>query len=106
MLDEQRVSRRKPIAMSVTLDSGNKEKRPCKVRDLSLNGAFVECEHEDLSKDNKVELSISFDEGKGPMQHSVPARVTRVSEDGAALSFRSVDMDTFGSILELLYVHK
>lgn len=106
MLDEQRVSRRKPIALSVTLDSGDKDKRPCKVRDLSLNGAFVECDHENLSENNRVELSIAFDEGKGRIQHSVPARITRISKEGAALSFRSVDMDTFGSILELLYVRK
>ena len=106
MLEEQRDSRRKPIALSVTLNPNEKAERPCTVRDLSLNGAFVECDHSDLAEDNKVELNICFDQGEGDTRHSVPARVARISEDGAALSFRQVDMDTFSSILGLLFVRK
>ncbi|MDH5648662.1 MAG: PilZ domain-containing protein [Gammaproteobacteria bacterium] len=106
MLEEQRELKRKPVALSVTLGTEDKDARPCKVRDLSLNGVFVECDQTNLSKDNSVELSIAIGKGKQEIRHRVPARVTRISKDGAALSFRKVDMDTFSSILELLYVSK
>lgn len=106
MLEEQREIKRKPVILDVKLSSEGTEEQPCRIRDMSLNGAFIEYQNESLGADDQVELDMTIDQNGENTQHKVAAEVIRVSEDGAALRFRQVDMDTFGSILGLLYVSK
>ncbi|MDH5632839.1 MAG: PilZ domain-containing protein [Gammaproteobacteria bacterium] len=101
MLHEQRDLERKPVELVVTLSSGN-QKRDCHIRDMNLNGAFIECGCQGLNVDDDVELSIGS-AGNGS-EHKVPAKVARIGDNGAALRFRKFDISTFGSILKLLYV--
>ena len=104
MENEQREIRRKPIDIEAYLSCKEKSPRPCRVRDLSLNGAFVECEDVRLTENETVEFGLSVGSGENKWRHCVPARIVRVSKNGAALSFRKIDMDAFGSLLKLLYV--
>lgn len=102
MLQEQRDMNRKPVELIVTLSRGD-QSRDCSIRDMNLNGAFIECGCNGLKVDDDVELSIS---GGKTAKHSVPAKVARIDDGGAALRFRKFDIKTFGSILKLLYVKK
>lgn len=105
-MDEQREIRRKPVGLEVTLKCEQTDAaKPCRLRDVSLNGAFVECAEGKFSKEGDIELDIRFEEEGKKHHHRVPAKVVRVTKEGAAVQFRKVDMDTFGEILRL-YVHK
>ncbi len=103
MLQEQRDMNRKPVDLVVKLSKGE-QARSCHIRDMNLNGAFIECGCNGLNVDDDVELSISG--GNNDATHYVHAKVARIDEGGAALRFRKFDMKTFGSILKLLYVKK
>lgn len=106
MLEEQREIKRKPVILDVKLSSEKIGEQPCRIRDMSLNGAFIEYDNETLDADDHIQLDMTIDQNGKNTKHRVAAEVIRVSEDGAALRFRQVDMDTFGSILGLLYVSK
>lgn len=93
---------RKPVDLVVKLSKGE-QARACQIRDMNLNGAFIECGCNGLNVDDDVELSISSGSND---THSVYAKVARIDESGAALRFRKFDMKTFGSILKLLYIKK
>lgn len=106
MSEEQREIRRKAAGLNVTLKCEQTDAaKPCRLRDLSLNGAFVECAEGRFSEDGDIELDIRFEEEGKEQHHKVPAKVVRITEEGAAVQFRKVDIDTFGEILRL-YVHK
>jgi hypothetical protein len=75
----------------------------CKLRDIGVDGAFVETEGFALSRGATVDLVLKVRSGEKTRHHRVEARVTRVSESGAALVFDKLDDSLYRTLLDIVY---
>jgi len=75
-------------------------KRSCETRDLSLSGAFVEGEF-DVRPGETIEVEFKAGEGSVATTHRFSSAVARVTPQGLGLKFLSLDMDTYGALLDL-----
>ena len=106
MNDERRVSspdgRKNPrlqIAQEFILSHRTIGKSTCLSRDLSLSGVFLQGRFPDIRPGDTVGLEFSM--GPGAATYELDASVARVADDGVGLKFLSLDMDTYGALLDL-----
>lgn len=76
----------------------------CKLRDISLEGAFVETGAVRLSKNAEVDLVLKVRSGKKIEHCQIPARVARVTKDGAALIFDKLEEQVYRTLINIVYV--
>jgi hypothetical protein len=103
MSNEKRGNPRTPIELDAVL---NYEAFAliCTIRDISLNGAFVEAAPEELPFNNtSIELSLTVTNGGEPQYFRIPARIRRVTDHGAGVSFGDVGMDAYFSLVNMVY---
>ena len=103
MKAEQRQSIRKLIPLNILLNQDITYSKPWKVRDLSLNGARLELNKDEISPGTPVEAVLSLREHDEYDLHRVPAYVVRADRDGVALQFRHYDDRTYTALVNLLY---
>lgn len=72
----------------------------CKTRDLSLSGAFVEGRFVDIVPGDTINLTFTSG-ADGSEEFQISSTVIRVASDGVGLKFFSLDMDTYGALLDL-----
>lgn len=102
-MNERRDSQRVPVAIDAILNY-QAQVMVCTVRDISLNGAFIEGMPEGLPYFNApVELGIALSNGGETKQYRIPAKIRRITEKGAGLSFGDVGMDAYFSLVNLVY---
>ncbi len=78
------------------------EIRKCRLRDISLDGAFIETENFALAKDSKVDLVLRIRCDGETSACRVPAKVVRTERGGAALMFGDLDEQTYNILLEIV----
>lgn len=100
---EQRFSIRKNLAVGIVVNYDFTYSQMWKVKDLSMSGAFIDGEADDLPSGAAVEAVLLLKSSEGIERHRVPAKVVRVSADGAALQFGEYDNQTYGALVDLLY---
>jgi hypothetical protein len=67
------------------------ELKKCRLRDISVNGAYIETKDFPLEKGALVELVLRI-RRDGKLTHCrLPAKVLRAEQDGAALTFSDLD---------------
>jgi hypothetical protein len=102
-MNERRDSQRVPVEIEAVLNY-QAQVMICKVRDISLNGAFIEGVPEGLPYFNApVELGLTLNAGGEIKQHRIPAKIQRLADNGAGLSFGDVGMDAYFSLVSLVY---
>jgi hypothetical protein len=74
----------------------------CRLRDISVDGAFLETKNFALTEGTNVELVLKIRPGGKPRHCRLPAKVVRVDEDGAAVMFGSLDEELCNILLEIL----
>ncbi len=89
----RRLAQRRVIDVMVFASDGS-EKRKCRLRDISLSGAFIETENFALTKGTKVDLVLRILRGEKTTACPLPAEVVRAQKDGAALMFGGLDQHT------------
>ena len=106
MNDERRIStpdgREKPrrqIAQEYILSHRAIVNNRCISRDLSLSGVFVLGRFQGIVPGDTV--GLEFSAGPGAATYQIAASVARVTDDGIGLKFLSLDMDTYGALLDL-----
>ncbi len=85
-----RLGPRRVTDVMVFVSHGS-EKKKCRLRDISLSGAFIETENFALTKGTKVDLVLRVLRGEKTTDCLLPAEVLRVEKDGAALMFGGLD---------------
>jgi hypothetical protein len=78
----------------------------CTLRDISLDGAFVEAPPDELPFANAtVEIALTVTPKKGgETKHCrIPARIRRITDTGAAISFSDLESDTYSSLVSIVY---
>lgn len=102
-MNERRDSQRVPVTLDAVLNY-QAQVMICTVRDISLNGAFIEGTAEALPYFNaSVELGLTLNAGGETKQHRIPAKIRRLTDKGAGISFGDVDMDAYFSLVNLVY---
>lgn len=76
--------------------------RLCKVRDLSLSGAFLEVGWGVLTRDMPVNLTLTLRADRESHVYRLPAEVARVSTEGAAVRFRHLDESAYKALSSFL----
>ena len=82
--------------------SDGREIRKCRLRDISVDGAFLETKNFALTEGTNVELVLKIRPGGKPRHCRLPAKVVRVDEDGTAVMFGSLDEELCNILLEIL----
>lgn len=102
-MNERRDSQRVPVVIDAVLNY-QAQVMICTVQDISLNGAFIVGMPEGLPYFNApVELGLTLINAGETKQHRIPAKIRRITDKGAALSFGDVDMDAYFSLVNLVY---
>lgn len=100
---ERRDSQRVPVTLDAILNY-QAHVMVCTVRDISLNGAFIEGAPEGVPYFNApVELGLSLNSGGETKQHRIPAKIRRITDKGVGLTFGDVGMDAYFSLVNLVY---
>ena len=99
MPQERRSSERRSVSEEGMLSEGM-HFRLCRVRDLSLGGAFLEVGWSILSRDHPVDLALTLlsDHQPKPRVYHLSAEVTRIATDGTAIRFKSLDQTTSNAL--------
>ena len=75
----------------------------CQLCDISLEGAFIETGTLRLSRNAEVDLVLKIRSGKRTKHCRVPARVARVTQDGAALVFGKLEEQVYRTLIDIVY---
>jgi hypothetical protein len=103
MMTEKRDTPRMPVILDAILNY-RATAVMCTVRDISLGGAYVEAQPEDLPYSGDIELGITVNNNNGPSKYyRLPGRICRVTNSGAGISFQSDRQDAYFSLVDLVY---
>ncbi|MFQ5936414.1 MAG: PilZ domain-containing protein [Acidiferrobacterales bacterium] len=100
---ERRDGPRRPTTVKVMVTHPRLGLIKCKLRDLSLDGAFIETEEFSLPKSIDVDLVLKIRSGDKTMHCRVPAKVARVDEEGAALVFSDLDERVYRRLFDIVH---
>jgi len=102
-MSERRENQRIPVALDVVLNY-REHVLVCTLRDISLKGAFVETLPDDVPYTNtNVELGVTFNREDGFKHCRIPARIARVTDQGTAVSFGDLGIDTYSNLVSIVY---
>lgn len=100
---EHRWSTRKPIKANAIVESPNRGKICATLRDVSLGGALVETDIENLPINTPVSVAFRLLPGDHGGDYRLHATVVRHQGGGAGLLFQDLDIDTIRSLRATLY---
>ncbi len=80
------------------------ELRKCTLRDIGLQGAFIEIKNFPLAEDADTELVARLRREGKHVHCRLPAKVVRTESDGAALRFTELDAHAQQVLVELIYL--
>lgn len=100
---ERRENQRIPLALDVVLNY-REHALICTLRDISLKGAFVEATPDELPyTHSSVEIALTINHSGRAKYCRIPARIERVTDNGAAISFGDLGIDTYSSLVSIVY---
>lgn len=100
-----RASPRRRTPFEAVINYGLSYSAVWHLRSLNLNGALLEKSGvHDLPLGAQVELVLRYRYKNEPVELRVPARVVRLTAEGAALTFGPYDDETYTHLVNLLYV--
>jgi len=105
MTNERRECPRLPVTIDAVL-SCQTSTLVCTIRDISLNGAFIEAHPEEIPYNGAVELGVTVTANGENSYHRLPATITRVSDKGAGISFGDIGQETYFSLVDLVYADR
>jgi len=107
MSDDRRLGPRRWTQVSAMINHNRLGRARCRLRDISLGGAFVDTGKRILEQGDSVELVLKVRAGKHSQHCRVPAKVARVSDEGAALVFDDPDEELYRTLFDIVhtYVH-
>ena len=94
----RRLAHRRVADVKVFASDGV-ELAKCRLRDISVGGAFLETKNFALPNGTNLEVVIKIRRG----HCRLPAKVIRVEEDGAAVMFRDLDEELCNILLDIVY---
>ena len=100
MTTERRESQRLPIGIDVVLNH-HSQAIVCTLKNISINGAFIDAEPTLLPYNGNVELGFTVPVNGASKQFRVPATIRRLTDSGAGLSFGDIGQEAYFSLIDL-----
>ena len=100
---EPRHSLRRQTRLDILVNYGMTYSVPWQVRDLSMDGAFIEIENGPLPETTYMEIVLRYSYKERNIELRIPATVARVVGQGMALKFGYYDDQTYTDLANLLY---
>ena len=97
----RRLAQRRVTDVRVFAGDGSEIKK-CRLRDISLDGAFIETENFALAKGTDMEVVLKIRRGGKPALCCLPAKVVRAERGGAAVVFGELDEQAYNILLEIV----
>ena len=85
--------------------SDGREIRQCRLRDISLDGAFIEIENFALVKGTKLDLVLRILREEKTTACRLSAEVLRVERDGAVLMFGDLDQHVYDMLVDIVLAY-
>jgi hypothetical protein len=98
----RRLGPRRVVDVEVFVTSEGSEIKRCRLRDISIDGAFIETTSFTLTEGTKLDLVLRILRKEKTEACPVPAEVIRVTEDGAALIFGRVDQRLYNTLADIV----
>ncbi len=76
--------------------------KKCRLRDISIDGAFIETENSALAKGTKLDLVLRILREEKATACPLPAKVVRAERGGAAVVFGELDEQAYNILLEIV----
>ncbi len=89
-----------PIGIDVVLNHRS-QAVVCTIKNISMNGAFIDAEPELLPYSGNVELGFSVPVNGESKQFRVPATIRWLAEGGAGVSFGDIGREAYFSLVDL-----
>ena len=105
MSDDRRLGPRRWTQVTAMISHHRLGMARCRLRDISLEGAFVEIGKRILKQDDSVELVLKVRSGERSQHWRIPAKVARVSNEGTALVFDDPDEQLYRTIFDIVHKH-
>ncbi len=103
MMKERRDNERLPVAWDAVLNY-QQHAVICTIRDISLNGAFVETMPDELPTRNaSIELGFSVQHNGASRYLRIPGKIAYITDDGAGVRFSNVGMEVYKDLVEAVY---
>jgi len=100
---ERRDTPRSRLVVEAMVRGADDRFHTCRTRDISLDGMFIEAGDGCLPDRDRLELAMKLPEAGGHKVYRFLAHVARVTRDGAALTFDSVDSDAYAALMNLVF---
>ncbi len=97
----RRLAQRRVTDVMVFASDG-REIRKCRLRDIGVDGAFIEIENFTLAKGTHVEIVPKIRRGGKPILCYLPAKVVRAERGGAAVVFGDLDEHAYYILLGIV----
>ncbi len=97
----RRLAQRRVTDVKVFAGDGSEIKK-CRLRDISLDGAFIETENFALAKGTDMEIVLKIRRGGKPALCCLPAKVVRAERGGAAVVFGDLDEHAYYILLGIV----
>ncbi len=97
----RRLALRRVTGVTVFASDGS-EIKTCRLRDISLDGAFLKTKNFALAEGTKLDLVLRIRREGKTIACPLPAEVIRVEEDGVALMFGSLDEHLYNILLKIV----
>jgi hypothetical protein len=98
----RRLGERRVTDVKILVSSERSGLKKCRLRDISMDGAFIETKNFALAKGAKVDLVLRIRRKEKTQAYPVPAEVIRVGKDGAALMFAPVNRHVYRILLDIV----
>ncbi|KPK47246.1 MAG: hypothetical protein AMJ84_05105 [Acidithiobacillales bacterium SM23_46] len=103
MSKERRENQRLPVEFDAVLNY-QQHAIICTVRDISLNGAFVETMPDSLpTRNTHVEIGFSVLTNGQNRYLRIPGRIAYIKDNGAGVRFSEVGMDAYMNLVDMVY---
>jgi hypothetical protein len=103
MSNERRGCPRIPTTLDAAINV-QKFLYSCKIRNISLSGAYVLINTPELSLDCTVELAITSYHASNGNTQQLSATVERLTNDGAGIKFNNLEIEAYFTLVDIVYM--
>jgi hypothetical protein len=100
---DRRLGARRPASVKAMVTHDRIGLTKCLLREIGIDGAFVETADFRLKKGADVDLVLKIRNGSKRTHCRVPAKVVRTTAEGAALSFDNIDEGIYRILFDIVY---
>ncbi len=103
MPNERRDTPRIPFVLDATITGGGYHSQPCRTRDISLSGVFVQFRGTKPVPEGSVELAVNVPSAAPRRTRQFHAQIVHTSTDGVGLLFDRTGSQGYVPLIKLVF---